>query len=127
MIEEKGKMKAVIDDTHFGNITIAGNLYEHDVIIRLSGEVEKRKKSLSRLIYGTSHKISLGEAQYIYEKGARELIIGTGQIGYVELSDEAVGFFKKMDCAVHLMDTKQAVQVWNSIEGRAIGLFHVTC
>ena len=33
-----------IDNTAFGEITIDGKTYEHDVIIRLSGEVVKRKK-----------------------------------------------------------------------------------
>ena len=33
-----------IEGTTFGTITIDGKTYEHDVIIRLSGEVVKRKK-----------------------------------------------------------------------------------
>jgi hypothetical protein len=36
-----------IGGTTFGTITIDGKTYEHDVIIRLSGEVVKRKKKLS--------------------------------------------------------------------------------
>ena len=37
-----------IDRTEFGEIAIDGKTYEHDVIIRLSGEVVKRKKKLSK-------------------------------------------------------------------------------
>ena len=37
-----------IEGTTFGTITIDGKTYEHDVIIRLSGEVVKRKKRLSK-------------------------------------------------------------------------------
>ena len=33
-----------IDGTTFGTITIDGKTYEHDVVVRLSGEVVKRKK-----------------------------------------------------------------------------------
>ncbi len=33
-----------IEGTTFGTITIDGKTYEHDVIIRLSGEVVKREK-----------------------------------------------------------------------------------
>jgi len=47
-----------IEGTTFGTITIDGKTYEHDVIIRLSGEVVKRKKKLSRKYYGTSHVLS---------------------------------------------------------------------
>ena len=38
-----------IDETEFGSITIAGKTYEHDVVIRLSDKVVKRKKKLSRV------------------------------------------------------------------------------
>ena len=48
-------MKPTIDGTEFGSITISGELYEHDVLIRLSGKVKKRKKKLSKAVYGTSH------------------------------------------------------------------------
>ncbi len=82
-------MKPKIEQTTFGSITIKGEVYEHDVIIRLNGEVKKRKKKLSKSIYGTSHIVSTEEAKYIYEKGAKQIIIGTGQSGMVKISDEA--------------------------------------
>jgi hypothetical protein len=47
-----------IERTTFGTITIDGKTYEHDVIIRLSGEVARRKKKLSKKYYGTSHVLS---------------------------------------------------------------------
>ena len=37
-----------IENATFGTITIDGKTYEHDVLIRLSGEVVKRKKKLSK-------------------------------------------------------------------------------
>jgi len=48
-------MKPNIDQTSFGSITIEGKAFEYDVLIRLNGEIEKRKKKLSKAIYGTSH------------------------------------------------------------------------
>lgn len=44
-----------MEGTQFGSITIDGTTYNHDVVIRLSGEVGKRKKKLSKREYGTSH------------------------------------------------------------------------
>ena len=52
-----------IDKTQFGSITVAGKTYEHDVVIRLSDKVVKRKKKLSKRLYGTSHTISEDEAR----------------------------------------------------------------
>jgi hypothetical protein len=120
-------MKPKIDKTEFGWILIEEIPFEHDVIIRLSGQVKKRKKKLSKAIYGTSHTISLDEARYVYEEGAERLIVGAGQYGLVGLSDEAADYFERQGCQVELLPTPKAIQVWNEAEGAVIGLFHVTC
>jgi len=120
-------MKPKIDTTEFGSITIAGEVYDHDVQIGLDGRVKKRKKKLSKEVYGTSHTISLAEAKHIHDKGAERLIVGTGQQGILELSDKAAGYFKHQGCQVKLLATPQAAAAWNEAEGAVIGLFHVTC
>ncbi|MDP2822253.1 MAG: MTH938/NDUFAF3 family protein [Sulfuritalea sp.] len=120
-------MKPKIDGTEFGAIVIEGNRIEHDVLIRLSGAVARRKKKLSKAVYGTSHTVSLAEAECIYEKGAENLIVGAGQNGMVELSDEAADYFKKKKVAVDLTPTPKAIERWNKAKGAVIGMFHVTC
>ena len=47
-----------IEGTSFGDITIDGKAYDHDVVIRLNGGIMKRKKKLSKKLYGTSHVVS---------------------------------------------------------------------
>ena len=116
-----------IDHTAFGEITIDGKNYEHDVIIRLSGEVVKRKKKLSKQLYGTSHVVSEDEARFVFEKGCRQLILGSGQEGNVRLSPEAEAYFAKKNCKVVIQPTPQAVRAFNEARGKKIGLFHVTC
>lgn len=120
-------MKPHIDRTMFGSITIEGEVFERDVIIRLGGEVKKRKKKLSKAVYGTSHTISLAEAEHVYQDGADRLIVGAGQFGLVELSDEAASYLEHQGCKVDLLPMKQAIDAWNEAEGSTIGLFHVTC
>ena len=120
-------MKPEIESTSFGSITIDGTTYDHDVIIRLSGEVKKRKKKLSKAIFGTSHTVSLDEAEHIYEDEARRIIIGTGQYGIVKLSKEAKAYFEKKGCTCELLPTPKAVQAWNEAHDQAIAMFHVTC
>jgi hypothetical protein len=120
-------MRPRIDGTEFGSITIEGDVLEYDVIIRLNGKVKKRKKKLSKAVYGISHTISLDEAKYVYDKGAKQLIIGAGQYGNVALSDEAATYFEGKECQVKLLPTPEAIRFWNKAEGAVIGLFHVTC
>ena len=120
-------MRPRIDRTEFGSITIEGEVVEYDVIVRLNGKVKKRKKKLSKAVYGTSHTISLDEAKHVYQKGAEELIIGAGQQGNVVLSDEAATYLKRKKCRVKLLPTPEAIRIWNKTDGAVIGLFHVTC
>jgi hypothetical protein len=120
-------MKPKIEKTKFGSITIAGEKYEHDVLIRMDGKIEKRKKKLSKEVFGTSHIISKAEAEYVFEEGMETLLVGAGQEGLVKLSDEAAAFFKRKGCAVELLPTPKAIQRWNEASGKVAGLFHVTC
>jgi hypothetical protein len=120
-------MKPRIDTTEFGSITIDGCVIEHDVIIRLGGKVKKRKKKLSKRVYGTSHTISLDEAKHVFEQGTERLIVGSGQQGMLVLSDEAEDYLRRKGCAVELAPTPVAIQRWNKAKGAMIGLFHVTC
>ena len=97
------------------------------MVINAQGKVSKRKKKLSKAKFGTSHKISRQEAEYIYQEGAENLIIGTGQTGFVELSSEAAGFLDQKECQVELLPTPAAIKKWNQASDGTIGLFHVTC
>jgi hypothetical protein len=122
-------MKPRLDTTQFGSITLEGTVYDHDVIVCPDATVKRRKKKLSRAIYGTSHTISLAEAEYVYRrgKGADMLIIGAGQYGRVQLSPEAAEYLADKQCEVVLLPTPEVIAAWNAAKGKAIGLFHVTC
>ena len=116
-----------VQDSTFGQITVDEDVYRHDILIRLSGKVKKRKKKLSKQVYGTSHTISLDEARHVYEDGAELLVIGTGQYDLVRLSNEAQVYLEKHNCRTELAATPDAIGVWNKAKGKVIGLFHVTC
>lgn len=116
-----------IDRSEFGSITIDGKTYDHDVIIGLSGQVSKRKKKLSKRLYGTSHVISKAEAKSVFEKGCDLIIVGTGQEGNVQLSPEAEAYFDKKRCKVMLQPTQEAIRSFNKSAERKVALIHVTC
>ena len=120
-------MKPKINSTSFGSITVNEKTFENDILIRMNGKIKKRRKKLSKKVYGTSHKISLAEAKYIYEKGAEKIIIGTGQTGYVKFSKKASKFFEKKNLKTKLLRTPKAIKLWNESKGNIIAMFHVTC
>ena len=47
-----------IEGSEFGNITIDGKTYEHDVIIRLSGKV--KKEALEKTVWNIAHHFEGG-------------------------------------------------------------------
>jgi hypothetical protein len=120
-------MEPKINKSSFGSITVEGVDYENDIIITLGGKVKKRKKKLSKAVYGTSHTISLDEAEYVFQEGSKGIIIGSGQYGLAELSKEAAGFLHQKNCMVKIFSTPEAIQEWNGTEGKWIALFHITC
>lgn len=120
-------MKPTLTGTGFGWIDVDEERVSYDILIRLDGEVKKRKKKLSKEVYGTSHTISLAEAEHIYQDGADGLLIGAGQFGRVRLSPEAAAYFQEKDCPVTFLPTQDAVKFWNQSQDRLIGLFHITC
>jgi len=120
-------MKPTIEHTTFGSIMIDNITYDHDVIIRKNGTVDKRKKKLSKAIYGTSHTVSLDEIKFVYEEEIDGLIVGAGQYGVLKLSEEATRFLAEKKCEINICPTPDAVKLWNGKEGRYAGLFHVTC
>ena len=120
-------MKPNLSGTGFGWIDVEGERISHDILIRPEGQVEKRKKKLSKEIYGTSHTISLAEAQHINQEGASGLLIGAGQFGRVRLSPEAAAFFRENSLPVTILTTPEAIKTWNTSAENLIGLFHITC
>lgn len=120
-------MKPTIDATSFGSITINGKTYDHDIVIKSGGELIKRKKKLSKKVYGTSHKVSKGEIEFMLENKTSDIIIGSGQYGVLELSDEAKKVLNKLNIKIHLAKTPEAIDFWNNFKGKAVGLFHITC
>ncbi len=120
-------MKPKILHTSFGSITVEDHEYDFDILINSKGLVSKRKKKLSKAIYGTSHTLSEDEVKYVYEDKAHEMIIGAGQYGMIKLSDEAKTYLKKKKCSPVLKPTPEAIEYWNKHKGKAVGLFHITC
>ena len=116
-----------IEGREFGNITIDGKTYDHDVIIGLSGKVRKRQKKLSKKQYGISHIISKVEAKSVFKKGCDLIIIGAGHEGNVHLSPEARNYFENKRCGVILQPTPEAIRSFNHSKANKIGLMHVAC
>lgn len=120
-------MHPQIDKAIFGWIQINGQKYKHDIVIEQNSTIRKRKKKLSKAEFGTSHIVSLAEAQDIYSKNLETLLIGSGMFDKVRLSDQAADFFRSNNTTVIILPTGKAVRYWNDRHVPMVGLFHITC
>lgn len=120
----------MINEYHFGTITIDGKVYHCDVEVRWDGEVLEWQRKESHLIDKEDIKRPLDQNPEI-------LIIGTGDSGVAQVSPEAEKEIKERGIKLIVDITGQAVRAFNIIntqsekEGekktRVIGLFHLTC
>ena len=120
-------MKAHVDGTSFGRITIGGRVHTRDVVLTPAGEVTTRRQELSKEVTGSSHVVSEAEAAYLVGQGAARLIVGTGQYGALRLSDEAAAYLERQGCEVALAATPEALALYNAATEPVTAMFHLTC
>ena len=120
----------MIEEYHFGSVTIDGKTYDHDVEVRWDDEVLGWPRS-------QSHVIDIDDILDALSQNPETIIIGTGESGMAQVTDDAKEQIKARGIRLIVDKTEQAVKTFNvrkeeSIEeeGReekVIGLFHLTC
>ncbi len=120
----------MIEEYHFGSITIDGKIYTYDVEVRWTGEVLKWWRA-------ESHIIDIEDVKRAVEQNPETIIIGTGESGVARVTEEAQKFIKAKGIELIIDLTEQAVKTFNirreeseKEEGKqekVIGLFHLTC
>lgn len=120
----------MIEEYHFGTITIDSKTYNEDVEVRWTGEVLKWWR-------GESHIIDVEDVKRAVEQKPETIIIGTGESGVARVTEEAQKFIKEKGIELIIDFTEQATRTFNirkeeseTEEGkqeRVIGLFHLTC
>lgn len=120
----------MIEEYHFGLITIDGVTYRHDVEVRWTGDVLPWS-------FKRRHMIDVEEIKRAAGEKPEVIVIGTGESGLVEVTEEAQKEIKARGIELIIDETEQAVRTFNILteesmeeEGKnkeVIGLFHLTC
>ncbi len=111
----------------FGRIVVGREMYTRDVYVRANRKVKKRKKSLAKETYGSSHVLGAAELEYVCKAKPERLIIGSGQGGALSLSDDGEALLAERGIAFEIMPTPEAADRYNEAGGRKAGFFHLTC
>lgn len=120
----------MINEYHFGSITINGRIYNYDVEVRWSDEILPWRRK-------ESHLIDVEDVQRAVGQEPETIVIGTGESGVAQVTEEAEQFIKGKGIELIIDKTGEAVKTFNIIqeeskeeEGKQekiIGLFHLTC
>lgn len=118
--------KAKIESNEFGKIVVDGKTYSQDIIITGNGKVIARPSDAESR-YGTQHVIVLGEIKLMLIDNPRVIVIGTGQYGACRLEKGVEDAIKEADVKLLIERTPKAVHLFNNVNDRKAGLFHLTC
>ncbi|MDS4019064.1 MAG: MTH938/NDUFAF3 family protein [Candidatus Competibacter sp.] len=112
--------------TTFGEIDIAGQRYDHDVVID-SGKIRKRTKKASKV-----HRDAYGHTPLSLEEnlpwGGRQLIVGTGMYGRLPVMPEVHQEAARRQVELVVVPTEEACRLLADRKDRDVhAVLHVTC
>jgi len=111
----------MIDNYQFGSITIDGQIYDHDVIIRPDKIIKWWRKE--------GHYVDIQDLKDLPED-FEVLVFGTGASGCCKVPKKTIEYVKNMGVKVLIQMTGEATKTYNKFlnEGKAVvGAFHLTC
>ncbi len=114
-----------IQDFTFGQISIDGSTYEHDVIIE-GGEIHKRKKKPSKKFRDDYGHTPLSIEEKI-PWNCKRLVIGTGAYGNPPVMKQVKKEAKRRKVGLQILPTEEAMQVLNQDPKNTNAVLHVTC
>jgi hypothetical protein len=122
--ENKGT-RVQIEKFSFGQITIDGVTYEHDVVID-DGKVHKRNKRPSKKFRDEYAHTPLSMGEEIPWKCHR-LVIGTGAYGRLPIMDEVRREAARRHLELVILPTAEAVKALRKLSRDTNAILHITC
>ncbi len=111
----------MINNYNFGKIAINNQNFTSDVMILPSGKIISWWRK-------TGHNVVNEDMEKIYAAEPSVIILGTGQMGVMKVSEEVRKYCKEHNIKLVVEPTDTAVKLFNSepAESKAAGL-HLTC
>jgi hypothetical protein len=112
-------------DFRFGEITIDGRRYDHDVIID-RGEVRKRRKKPSKPYREEFGHTPLSTEEEIPWK-CRRLVVGTGAYGRLPVMEEVKREAARRNVELLILPTPEALAALAERDEESNAILHLTC
>ena len=120
-IPTAGSKGPAITSYSFGKMIVDGKTYTNELQILPNGTVKKWSPN-------DPHYILPADIEEIVSSSIKTLIIGNGANGEAAIPDETIKFIKAKSITVHIMNTYEAVKLFNESSKEAMGaIFHLNC
>ena len=120
-IPTAGSKGPAITSYSFGKMIVDGKTYTNELQILPNGTVKEWSPNDPHYIL----PVDIGE---IISSSIKTLIIGNGANGEAAIPDETIKFIKAKSIQVHIMNTHEAVKLFNESSKEAMGaIFHLNC
>jgi hypothetical protein len=111
-----------IEQYSFGRITIDGKAYTSDLIIypdRIDDSWWRKE----------GHLLQMDDVKDVLKAKPEVLIIGTGNSGFMKVSDKFIDELKSKGIDVYAAKTQEAVSLFNkiSLQKKTVACLHLTC
>jgi len=114
-------------ETKFGQITVNGTTYMHDIVIDVNGNA-RRRSGIAKNIYGTDHQVCTEEIKDLLQGKPEAIIIGTGQYGSCQRFEAGVQReCQRNNVRLIVEKTPSAIKTFEAMPGKKAALFHVSC
>ncbi len=105
-------------------VIVNGERRVDDFFIRADGKVRKRKRRLSRAELGTDRGLSAAEAQFVCQGRPSVLIVGAGERGQLQISNDARSWLESQGIRLVNAPTRAAITEYRVRKGpRALLLY----
>lgn len=108
----------MIDNKKYGQVLIIGD------------KVTERKYEKLKELFGTSHKIGSWEIDQLLENSPEIIMVGTGQDGQLEISENLLNKAKEKNIEIIAAITPETIKIYNEKVkvGKIVNaLIHTTC
>ena len=110
-----------VDYYSFGSISINGTSYNADLIV-FPNKIETNWWRLQ------GHLLQIADIRKIFDISPEVLIIGTGDYGYMKVSDDILEELEKRNIKYFVEKSSKAIEIFNSCkEKNKVLAIHLTC
>lgn len=112
----------MIESYDFGEISVNGHRYSHDVMIFPNSVKDGWWRR-------ESHRLSLEDLKDVFEAEPEVLVVGTGYSGLMKVPQDVKDHVKSKNIELVVQNSRQAFQTYNRLcrSRNVIAAFHLTC